>query len=158
MGDRVAVLRFGKLQQFASPNELYDRPANAFVAGFIGSPAMNLVTLPVAPEGVKIGDSVLALERDDLTKLSDAGLSEVTFGIRPEQLEISESDGVEVVVDLVEDLGSEAYVYTHAGSGVELVARCNPRTAPRLADTVRLRKNPEGAVHLFHPESGERLN
>lgn len=158
MGDRVAVLRFGKLQQFASPNELYDRPANAFVAGFIGSPAMNLVTLPVAPEGVKIGESVLALERDDLTKLSDAGLSEVTFGIRPEQLEISESDGVEVVVDLVEDLGSEAYVYTHAGSGVELVARCNPRTAPRLADTVRLRKNPEGAVHLFHPESGERLN
>lgn len=158
MGDRVAVLRFGKLQQFASPNELYDRPANAFVAGFIGSPAMNLVTLPVAPEGVKIGDSVLALERDDLTKLSDAGLSEVTFGIRPEQLEISESDGVEVVIDLVEDLGSEAYVYTHAGSGVELVARCNPRTAPRLADTVRLRKNPEGAVHLFHPESGERLN
>jgi multiple sugar transport system ATP-binding protein len=59
---------------------------------------------------------------------------------------------------LVEDLGSEAYVYTHAGSGVELVARCNPRTAPKLADTVRLRKNPEGAVHLFIPKTGERIN
>src|SRR5213080_3871473 len=59
MGDRVAVLRFGKLQQFASPNELYDRPANSFVAGFIGSPAMNLVKLPVTAEGVKIGDSTL---------------------------------------------------------------------------------------------------
>ena len=117
MGDRVAVLRFGKLQQFASPNELYDRPANAFVAGFIGSPAMNLVTLPVASDGVKIGDSTLELDRDDLTKLSDAGLSEVTFGIRPEQLEVTDTGGVEVVVDLVEDLGSEAYVYTHAGSG-----------------------------------------
>ena len=158
MGDRVAVLRFGKLQQFASPNELYDKPANAFVAGFIGSPAMNLVTLPVASDGVKIGDSTLELERDQLTKLSDLGLSEVTFGIRPEQLELTDSGGVEVVVDLVEDLGSEAYVYTHAGSGVELVARCNPRTAPKLADTVRLRRHPEGAVHLFHPETGERIN
>jgi multiple sugar transport system ATP-binding protein len=158
MGDRVAVLRFGKLQQFASPNELYDRPANAFVAGFIGSPAMNLVTLPVAPDGVRIGDSTLELERADISKISEAGLSEVTFGIRPEQLELSDSGGVEVVVDLVEDLGSEAYVYTHAGSGVELVARCNPRTAPKLAESVRLRKHPEGAVHLFHPQSGERLN
>ncbi|MBX7447957.1 sn-glycerol-3-phosphate ABC transporter ATP-binding protein UgpC [Mycolicibacterium sp. 3033] len=159
MGDRVAVLRFGKLQQFASPNELYDRPANAFVAGFIGSPAMNLVTLPVAPEGVKIGDSVLPLERADLSKISDAGLSEVTFGIRPEQLELSDDGGgVEVVVDLVEDLGSEAYVYTHAGSGVELVARCNPRTAPKLAATVTLRNRSDAAVHLFHPTSGERLN
>ena len=158
MGDRVAVLRFGKLQQFASPNELYDRPANAFVAGFIGSPAMNLVTLPVAADGVKIGDSTLELERDNLTKISDAGLSEVTFGIRPEQLELTESGGVEVVVDLVEDLGSEAYVYTHASSGVELVARCNPRKAPKLAETVRLHRHPEGSVHLFHPETGERLN
>ncbi|WP_197373057.1 ABC transporter ATP-binding protein [Mycolicibacterium baixiangningiae] len=160
MGDRVAVLRFGKLQQFAAPNELYDRPANAFVAGFIGSPAMNLVTVPIAGDGVKIGDSTLTLELDNLTRLSDAGLSEVTFGVRPEQLEITDSDGVDVVVDLVEDLGSEAYVYTHAssGSGIELVARCNPRTAPKLADTVRLRRHPEGVVHLFHPETGARLN
>ena len=51
-------------------------------------------------------------------------------------------------------------MYTHAGSGsgVELVARCNPRTAPKLADTVRLRKHPEGVVHLFHPKTGERIN
>jgi multiple sugar transport system ATP-binding protein len=158
MGDRVAVLKDGKLQQFASPNELYDKPANAFVAGFIGSPAMNLVTLPVTSGGVKIGDSTLELERDQLTKMSDAGLSEVTFGIRPEQLDVADSGGVEVVVDLVEDLGSEAYVYTHAGSGVQLVARSHPRTAPKLAETVRLRKNPDGVVHLFHPETGERIN
>jgi multiple sugar transport system ATP-binding protein len=159
MGDRVAVLKGGKLQQFASPNELYDRPANAFVAGFIGSPAMNLTTLPVASDGVKVGDSTLALERDDLAKISEAGLSEVTFGIRPEQLALSDdAGGVEVVVDLVEDLGAEAYVYTHSKSGVELVARCNPRNAPKLAETISLSRNPEGAVHLFHPASGERLN
>jgi multiple sugar transport system ATP-binding protein len=116
------------------------------------------VTLPVTVDGVKIGDSTLELERDNLTKLSEAGLSEVAFGIRPEQLELTDSGGVEVVVDLVEDLGSEAYVYTHAGSGVELVARCNPRKAPKLAETVRLHRHPEGVVHLFHPETGARLN
>jgi multiple sugar transport system ATP-binding protein len=158
MGDRVAVLRFGKLQQFASPNDLYDKPANAFVAGFIGSPAMNLVTLPVTAGGVKIGDSTMELERADLTKISEAGLDEVTIGIRPESLGLSDTGGVGVVVDLVEDLGSEAFVYTHAGSGVELVARCNPRTAPNLADSVTLCRHPDGVVHLFHPKSGERLN
>ena len=160
MGDRVAVLRNGKLQQFASPNELYDKPVNEFVAGFIGSPAMNLVKLPIVADGVRVGDnSTLELERDQMTRLSQLGLSEVTIGIRPEQLEIEESGRVEVVVDLVEDLGAEAYLYTHAasGSGVELVARCNPRRAPKLAQTVRLRKSPEGVVHLFHPETGERI-
>jgi multiple sugar transport system ATP-binding protein len=157
MGDRVAVLRNGKLQQFASPSELYDRPANAFVAGFIGSPAMNLFTAPVTDTGVRVGDSVFELERDQLSQVSGAGLQNVTVGVRPESLELSDSGGIDVVVDLVEDLGSEAFVYTHAGD-VELVARCNPRTAPKLADSVRLRRHPEGAVHLFHPESGERLN
>ncbi|MCT7657448.1 ABC transporter ATP-binding protein [Mycobacterium deserti] len=157
MGDRVAVLRNGQLQQFAAPNDLYDKPANAFVAGFIGSPAMNLVTLPITSDGVQVGDDTLPLERDQLTLLHDAGLQEVTMGIRPEQLEIADSGGMEVVVDLVEDLGSEAYVYTHAGSGVQMVARSNPRTAPKLADTVRLRKRPDGVVHLFNPDTGERL-
>jgi multiple sugar transport system ATP-binding protein len=158
MGDRVAVLRNGKLQQFASPSELYDRPANAFVAGFIGSPAMNLLTVPITSNGVKIGDSTLDLERDDMTRLAESGLKEVTFGIRPEALELSDSGGVEVVVDLVEDLGSEAYLYTHAGGDVQLVARSLPRTPARLADTVRLRRQADAVVHLFHPDTGERIN
>lgn len=158
MGDRVAVLRNGKLQQFAAPNDLYDKPANAFVAGFIGSPAMNLMTVPITSDGVSVGNSTLELEREQLSKLADAGLSEVTVGIRPEQLDITDSGGFEVVVDLVEDLGSEAYVYAHASSGVQLVARSNPRTAPKLAQTVRLRKHPDGVVHLFHPETGERID
>ncbi len=121
MGDRVAVLRFGKLQQFASPNELYDKPTNAFVAGFIGSPAMNLLTAPIVSDGVRIGeDSTLPLERDQLTKLHDAGLETVTFGIRPEDLEVSAGGGIDVVIDLVEDLGSETYLYTHAHPDVRL--------------------------------------
>ena len=158
MGDRVAVLRNGQLQQFASPAELYDRPANVFVAGFIGSPAMNLLTAPIVADGVRVGESsTLPLDRDRLTKLHDSGLSEVTVGIRPEQLELSDAEGIDVVVDLVEDLGSEAFLYTHAGRDIQLVARSSSRTPARLADTVKLRKHPQGVVHLFHPETGERI-
>ena len=159
MGDRVAVLRFGKLQQFASPSELYDKPANAFVAGFIGSPAMNLLTAPVVSDGVRISeDATLPLEREHLTKLADAGVDSVTLGIRPEDFELSPGGGIDVVIDLVEDLGSETYLYTHAHPDVQLVARSLSRTPVKLADTVELRMKPEGKVHLFHPETGERIN
>lgn len=158
MGDRVAVLRFGQLQQFASPADLYDKPANAFVAGFIGSPAMNLLTGRIVSDGVMIGeDSTLPLERDQLSALHNAGLEEVTVGIRPEHLEVSTGGGIDVVVDLVEDLGSETYLYTHAAPGVQLVARSIKRAPARLAETVELHKVADGVVHLFHPESGERI-
>ena len=78
--------------------------------------------------------------------------------MRPEQLELSDTEGIDVVVDLVEDLGSDAYLYTHAAPDVTLVARSLPRTPARLADTVKLRKHPDGVVHLFHPETGERID
>ena len=158
MGDRVAVLRNGKLQQFDSPSELYGKPANAFVAGFIGSPAMNLLTAPIVAAGVRVGDdATLPLERDQMALLHDAGLETVTVGIRPEHLQISDSGGIDVVIDLIEDLGSEIYLYTHAGPNVPIVARSLGRSSTRLADTVELRKTPDGVVHLFHPETGERI-
>ncbi|MDV6292628.1 ABC transporter ATP-binding protein [Rhodococcus aetherivorans] len=157
MGDRVAVLRGGTLQQFSSPTELYDRPANAFVAGFIGSPAMNLLDARIVDGGVQIGSTVVDVERDRIASLHRAGLETVTVGIRPEQLEITDGDGVEAIVDLVEELGSESYVYTRVvRSDTTLVARSLTRTPARLADTIRLRKR-EGSVHLFHPETGERV-
>ncbi|MCW4353675.1 sn-glycerol-3-phosphate ABC transporter ATP-binding protein UgpC [Hoyosella sp. YIM 151337] len=158
MGDRVAVLKLGQLQQFASPTELYDRPANAFVAGFIGSPAMNLMTVPIVADGVRIGNSVLELERGQMTALHREDIDTVTVGIRPEHLELTtESGGIDAVVDLVEALGSESYVYTHIdGTDQQLVARSLSRTPARLADSVTLRKG-SGSVHLFHPETGERI-
>jgi multiple sugar transport system ATP-binding protein len=156
MGDRVAVLKNGKLQQFASPTELYDRPVNAFVAGFIGSPAMNMMTASITADGVRLGDSVLELERDQLTMLHEAKLDSVTVGIRPEALEIADA-GVEAIVDLIEDLGSESYIYAHAKPDIQLVARCMDRGPAKLADTVRLRKRAESAVHLFNPDTGERV-
>ena len=158
MGDRVAVLRFGKLQQFASPNELYDKPANAFVAGFIGSPAMNLLTLRSSPTVCDRRLHIGARARPVDPAARRRAVETVTVGVRPEQLEISEAGGIDVVIDLVEDLGSETYLYTHAHPGVELVARSLSRTPVKLADTVELRRKPEGAVHLFHPDTGERIN
>jgi multiple sugar transport system ATP-binding protein len=119
---------------------------------------MNLMTAPIVADGVRIAEnSTLELERDQLTLLHDAGLKEVTVGVRPEDLELSDSGGIEVIVDLVEDLGSAAYLYTHAGPGVTLVARSLPRTPAKLADTVRLRRQSDGVAHLFNPETGERI-
>lgn len=156
MGDRVAVLKGGRLQQFASPSELYDRPANSFVAGFIGSPAMNIFTGPIVAGGVKVGDSTLELERDQLTSLREAKLDQVTVGIRPEHLEMADAGGIEAIVDLIEDLGSESYIYAHAKPGIELVVRCLDRVPAKLADTVHVRRRPDGVVHLFDPQTGER--
>src|SRR5215211_5481016 len=86
MGHRVAVLKDGILQQADTPRELYDRPGNAFVAGFIGSPAMNLKTVPLVDGGAKLGDLVVPLPRDVNTQ----GLSQVTLGIRPEAFTVSQ--------------------------------------------------------------------
>src|SRR5918998_306946 len=159
MGDRVAVLKDGVLQQVDKPRAMYDRPDNVFVAGFIGSPAMNLITLPVDDDEVRISeDSTLPLDRDSLTQLHNAGVDKVTFGVRPEDFEVSPGGGIDVVVDLVEDLGSETYLYTHAHPDVELVARSLSRKPVKLADTIELRMKPEGKVHLFHPDTGERIN
>ncbi len=114
MGDRVAVLKGGKLQQFASPTELYDRPANAFVAGFIGSPGMNLVTAPVSSGGVRFGDVEVPLDREQMAAIAAAGLASVTVGIRPEQFQVvAAGDGIAAQIDLVEELGNESYIYAH---------------------------------------------
>jgi multiple sugar transport system ATP-binding protein len=165
MGDRVAVLRGGKLQQFASPTDLYDKPVNAFVAGFIGSPAMNLMTVPIGSGGLQIGSSLLPLERDELTKLASANLDTVTVGLRPEQLGIDHSEGFAAKVDLIEELGSESYVYAHLddpkvkgldGGPVSLVARSAVRAPAKIGESVSLTKI-DGPVHLFHPETGDRI-
>ncbi|RCW40991.1 carbohydrate ABC transporter ATP-binding protein (CUT1 family) [Halopolyspora algeriensis] len=163
MGDRVAVLKDGKLQQFAAPTELYDAPVNAFVAGFIGSPAMNLVPALVTSEGVQLGESTLPLERDRLAALHRQELSSVTVGLRPEQLEVVPAgQGIDVRIDLVEELGSESYVHAHlvddrGGASTRLVARSHRRAPGRLGETIGLRHG-AGSVHVFHPDTGARID
>lgn len=105
MGDRVAVLRDGVLQQCAPPRELYRRPANVFVAGFIGSPAMNLFTLSVFDGTVSLGGCPIDVPRE-----ISAAATQLVVGIRPEHLRIAER-GIGVTVDFVEELGADTYLY-----------------------------------------------
>ncbi|AJE32388.1 ABC transporter ATP-binding protein [Corynebacterium humireducens NBRC 106098 = DSM 45392] len=133
MGDRVAVLKDGVLQQVAPPRELYDSPVNEFVAGFIGSPSMNLFP----GEGV-------------------------TLGVRPEAMQVVvDKQAPEgwvtraATVDLVEELGSESYVYA-TSEGVRLVARLGDRAVPERGSAVTFAYDP-AAAHRFDPSSGNRL-
>ena len=158
MGDRVAVLNGGVLQQVDTPRRMYDHPDNVFVAGFIGSPAMNLIEQKLSAEGVQFGGAVLPVDR---TTLSDTNESAVTVGVRPEDLELVEGeDGLAVEVDVVEELGADAYVYGRlAGSDPSakpVIARVDGRRPPMKGETVHFRPK-QGPVHLFDVKSGARL-
>jgi multiple sugar transport system ATP-binding protein len=156
MGDRVAVLKDGVLQQVDTPRNLYEKPRNVFVAGFIGSPAMNLLQLPIVDGGVQFGSATLPVAKEILAKTKAAT---VTVGLRPEDLVIS-TKGLEVEVDVVEELGADAYLYTHGsigGADAEIVARVDSVNHPKPGQKVTLA--PQGGVtHLFDVESGDRLN
>jgi multiple sugar transport system ATP-binding protein len=163
MGDRVAVMKDGVLQQVDVPRKLYDSPDNAFVAGFIGSPAMNLMEGTMTADGVMIGSIVVPVPRD-LQKA--AGTGTVTIGLRPEALEIAANgDGIPVVVNLVEELGAEAYVYAqlaeHAGAAAvtgtpDVIVRVDPNSAPSSGAKLALHVKTD-SILLFDSESGARI-
>jgi multiple sugar transport system ATP-binding protein len=159
MGDRIAVMRGGVLQQVGAPRELYSCPQNVFVAGFIGSPAMNIFPARVVEGGVQLGAAVVPVER---AALDEAG-SEVSIGVRPEDIVIGPvgGEGLAVTVDLVEELGADGYIYTHTeasdGQRIDLVARVSGAAYPQLGDQLTLAAKP-GRVHVFDVRSGERLN
>ena len=154
LGHRVAVLRDGRLQQVGPPRELYDRPANTFVAGFIGSPAMNLCTVPLGSNGVvRFGGEDVPVPRDAAN-----GRRSLVLGLRPESLDLA-SEGVQARVEVVEELGADAFVFCVTeleGETTKLVARTEARRAPERGSQVSLRPRAEEA-HLFDAESGERL-
>jgi multiple sugar transport system ATP-binding protein len=162
MGHRVAVLRDGKLQQVDTPRNLYDKPGNAFVAGFIGSPAMNLRTVRVVEGGAQFGDLVVPFSSDVLAAVKRQDLGEVILGLRPEAFtEPSNGDGVALHVDLVEELGADSYVHARLPDDdplrdPHLVVRFGGEDTPRVGDVIKrtVRVDQE---HVFHPETGERL-
>jgi multiple sugar transport system ATP-binding protein len=150
LGHRVAVLRDARLQQCDTPRALFDRPANTFVAGFIGSPSMNLCTLPVADGKAAFG----AVAIDAVN-----GRDRVVLGVRPEALELG-SEGLDARVDVVEELGLDAFVYCTAElpeGPARLVARVEARHAPARGERVRVRPSAEHEPHFFSAETGERL-
>ncbi|MCZ2404782.1 sn-glycerol-3-phosphate ABC transporter ATP-binding protein UgpC [Paenarthrobacter sp. Z7-10] len=157
MGDRVAVLKDGVLMQVDTPRNLYDKPLNVFVAGFIGSPAMNLLELPVVDDGVKFGGAVYPVPHD---VLKAAAGKTVTLGVRPEDLETApEGEGLPVEVDVVEELGADAYIYGHTtldGKDHDIVARVDGRRPPLKGDKLHVRPQ-QGHIHLFDSTSGLHL-
>ena len=162
MGDRVAVMKDGILQQVDTPLALYDAPKNLFVAGFIGSPAMNLMSGNVVDGGVQIGDYVVPVARDILAKAP--GEETLTVGIRPEAFNVSEQ-GIGLDVAVVEELGADSYLYgTLAGlsddeivTAQQFVARVGARTAPEKGQVVRLAA-PAESVHVFSNKTEERIS
>jgi multiple sugar transport system ATP-binding protein len=154
LGHRVAVLHDGRLQQVGPPRLLYERPANVFVAGFIGSPAMNLCTVPVTIAGASFGEVRVPLPAGT----SANGRTSLVLGVRPESLEVA-AEGVPARVDVIEDVGADAFVFCTTELGGEttrLVARTEVRKAPSQGDRVALRPRAEEA-HLFDPGTGVRL-
>jgi multiple sugar transport system ATP-binding protein len=171
MGHRVAVLKEGGiLQQVDTPRNLYERPQNAFVAGFIGSPAMNIRAASLEQGGARLGNIVVPLRREVMNAASSAGLQQILLGIRPESFHASEGSragamqsdarGLKLDVDLVEELGADAYVYGRLANDTadtkEYVVRFDGRVPPRIGETISVDIVPD-EVHAFVPESGERL-
>jgi len=191
LGDRVAVMRAGVLQQVGSPGELYSRPRNLFVAGFIGSPAMNFMPAEVVDSKIRLPLGEVDSRQIDGLELTHQG--KVVAGIRPENFEdaaivpdsTKSERGVlfEADIDLVESLGSDLYAYFHIESeGVQseqladlvgerlaetgaaglregeeqIVARLEPTSEVRRREKAQLWAD-TAKLHLFDPESGERL-
>jgi len=154
MGDRVAVLKDGVLQQCATPRELFTRPANTFVAGFIGSPAMNMLQCTATADGLTYGTMTLPLspaQRGGLTS------DRVTIGVRPESLKMGD-EGLEATILAVEELGSDSFVYcTPIGNeDISLVARTDGLNMSQPGTKVHLMPD-VAAMHVFDAASGVRL-
>ena len=159
MGDRVAVLKDGFLQQVGTPREMYDKPKNVFVAGFIGSPAMNLITTELDGDVLHFGGAIVHVPR----QAADAAGADrtVTVGVRPEDMSLTEAGGgLPTEVEVVEELGADAYIYGSAEVGDErrpIIARVDGRRPPQKGAMVHLCPQ-EGHLHLFSGNDGERID
>ena len=174
MGDRIAVIKLGVLQQVGAPTELYDRPENVFVAGFIGSPSMNINIHPVVNGQAKIGEDTISLPREAVDKLTPEDQGKIVVGFRPENASLAgaaDPDAFSLKVANVEDLGSDGYIYgnilTDNSAAEQAIVmsdqnklttiRVNPRDLPKVGDVVKIHIDPE-KMHLFSPASELRLN
>ncbi|MDJ1372732.1 ABC transporter ATP-binding protein [Gulosibacter molinativorax] len=163
MGDRVVVMNKGRIEQVGTPRELYDQPETLFVAGFIGSPQMNLVEGTWSEtEGARVGDVTLPFRVTD-----GQNASKLTFGIRPEDLryialpgetpdhEIGFATRIRITTELVEELGSDTYVYG-TGHGSSWTARLPKGAHPEIGEELTFEVNETGII-AFDPETGHRV-
>ena len=171
MGDRIAVLNFGVLQQVGTPRELYEEPENVFVAGFIGSPAMNLSTFNVEGNVATLGEASIPLADEHLAAMTAEDNNQIILGFRPEALTVVNSSTqhtVPVQVDFTEELGSDSYVYgslvggewreegTDDAAAGQIVVRVAPMSGYSKGDVIHVTIN-EGGLHAFSKSTGKRI-
>ncbi len=172
MADRIAVIKDGLLQQVASPAEMYRAPSNAFVAGFIGSPAMNLGKWKIVGNTAVFGEAKVELTPSILKQITPGDNNQIIVGFRPESLEWTQNpDGTTIPLNVtfVEHLGSDAFVYgTVAGAEKEsekfgsgdnssqVTVRIDPFPTPKAGDVMHLEPTLD-ALHLFSAATGNRL-
>jgi multiple sugar transport system ATP-binding protein len=161
MGDRVAVMKDGILQQVDTPLKLYDKPINLFVAGFIGSPQMNLLEATAKDGQAQIGQYLVPVDAASSKQLGDQH-AHITVGVRPEAWRVvSEAEGgLPVRVTVVEELGADAFVY--GTSGIEgapnnIIVRVSGRDHVHKGETIYVTTDPR-EVHVFDTDTGERLS
>jgi multiple sugar transport system ATP-binding protein len=158
MGDRVAVMKLGEIQQVDTPLNLYDKPTNLFVAGFIGSPQMNLLEGKASGGEARIGDYSVPVDPAAASKME----GDITVGVRPEAWRFvsKESGGLPVDVTVVEELGADGFVYGTsdvAGTPHSIIIRVSDRDTVHKGDTLYVTTDPKH-VHVFDTESGDRLS
>ncbi|MGH7501756.1 MAG: ABC transporter ATP-binding protein [Longimicrobiales bacterium] len=161
LGDRIVVMDRGFVQQIASPLELYERPVNRFVAGFIGSPAMNFIDGRIEQDGglrFVSSDRVIALVLDAGAARTVSLPADVTLGVRPEHIALAgpqDADAVPVTLDVVEPMGNELILYARTGDH-EVVARVPPGVPPEPGSVIRLTLDTR-RIHVFDAKSGAAL-
>jgi multiple sugar transport system ATP-binding protein len=158
MGDRVAVMNLGVLQQVDSPLGLYDKPVNLFVAGFIGSPQMNLMAARAVEGAARIGRYTVPVDPASERRME----GNITVGVRPESWRIVSADegGLPVSVTVVEELGADAFVYGTSdveGTPHNVVIRVSVRDSVHKGDVLHVTTDPRN-VHVFDTDTGERIS
>ncbi len=159
MGDRLAILNGGNLQQTGAPTDVYEHPKNEFVAGFVGSPSMNVLDVNVEhrENAVTLTNAdgfEYTLTGERAQRLSSAVGDTVRLGVRPEDITVVDGTGIETAVEVIEPVGSDNYLYLDLPG--EFIARVDSDTEPTTGDVVRVSFE-ETDLHLFDPESGASL-
>ena len=158
MGDRVAVMQLGELMQVDTPLKLYDKPVNLFVAGFIGSPQMNLIQATAKDGKAQIGDYLVPVDPTAEKKMH----GNITVGVRPEawRLVSANEGGLPIEVTVVEELGADGFVYGTCdveGTPNNIIVRVAGRDAVQKGDIIHVTTDPKN-VHVFDTDTGERLS
>jgi multiple sugar transport system ATP-binding protein len=155
MADKIVVMHDGIVEQIGAPLDLYDRPDNLFVAGFIGSPAMNCLQGALRVNGKAEFEGAEGLRLPVAAAPTGSDGRPVVYGVRPEHFVLAD-DGAEAIVQVVEPTGSEVQVAARMG-GAEIIAVFRERHAFKPGEKIRLRPDP-ALVHLFDAPTGKRLN